>query len=127
MTTPEDRALEIRSPDFVAETAFEPAPRLSLSGSADTVIASSLVVLTDRLHARLRGTPAREVTVDLTRLEFMSAAALNAFVGWLAVAAEQAPSERYQIRFVANRDHAWQKRSLDHLAGFAPDVVVVEW
>jgi len=120
-----DDDLTIREPDFVAESSFGSEPRLKLVGSAETMIASSLLVLTDRLHKTMAKTPHREIVVDMRRLEFMSAAAFNAFVGWIALVGELPNEQRYRIRFLSNANVLWQKRSLGHLASFAPDVVVV--
>jgi len=120
-----DDDLTIREPDFVAESSFGAEPRLKLVGSAETMIASSLLVLTDRLHASMMKAIRREIVVDMRRLEFMSAAAFNAFVGWIALAGELPAEQRYRIRFLANPSVLWQKRSLGHLMSFAPDVVIV--
>jgi hypothetical protein len=120
-----DDDLTIREPDFVAESSFGSEPRLKLVGSADTMIASSLRVLTDRLHKTMAKTPHREIVVDMRRLEFMSAAACNAFVGWIGLVGEMPREERYKVRFLSNGSLLWQKRTLGHLASFAPDVVVV--
>jgi hypothetical protein len=36
------------------------------------------------------------------------------------------PPERYEVRFLSNPELQWQRRSLEALARFAPDVVSID-
>ena len=62
----------------------------------------------------------------MRQLEFMSAAAFNALVGWLALLSDLPPEHRYRIRFRSNPNIRWQRRSLCALSCFATDVVAIE-
>ena len=117
---------EIRDPDFSAEiSALEPI-ELQLSGSADVSTRTRLEALIRWLHGRLDAAGARDVVVDMRQLEFMSAAAFNALVGWLAILGDLPTERRYRIRFRANPHILWQRRSLRALSCFATDVVAIE-
>ena len=121
----EDSALAISEPEFIASVTLGDRPHFLLTGSADNVSASSFVLLVNRLHLAMCEAASREITVDMRKLEFMSATAFNAFVNWVAMAAELAAERRYRIRFLSSPDHLWQRRSLGSLVGFAPDLVVI--
>lgn len=119
------RPLAISESEFVASVIQGDEPRLIVSGSADKVIASTFGILVDRLHRTLWEARCREIIVDVRKLEFMSATAFNAFVRWAVSTAELAPELRYKIRFLASRDHLWQRRSLGSLVSFAPDLITI--
>lgn len=117
---------EIRDPDFSAEIAALDTFELQLSGCADGSTRKRLEALIGWLHGRLDADGAHAVVVDMTQLEFMSAASFNALVGWLAILSDLPPERRYRIRFRANPHILWQRRSLRALSCFATDVVAIE-
>jgi hypothetical protein len=118
--------LEIRDPDFSAEVAPTEPIELQLSGSADVSTRTRLEALIGWLHGQLEAAHAPAVVVDMRQLEFMSAAAFNALVGWLALLSDLPPEHRYRIRFRSNPNIRWQRRSLSALSCFATDVVAIE-
>ncbi len=108
-----------------AATASEGAVRVELSGTADLAAQGGLDRLLGRLHGELVQMRAREITIDLTRLEFMNSSCFKAFVTWIDRVSSAAESERYRIAFVANPAFHWQKRSLHALECFAPELIRV--
>lgn len=116
----------IREPGFAASVRIGDAPELALSGNADIAAATTFGALIAHLHTELVACAAREIVVDLTELEFMSASAFNAFVAWLGLVQELPPERRYHVRFRPNDKILWQKRSLQTLSCFATDLVEIE-
>lgn len=116
----------LREPGFAADVRLGDAPVLALSGNADIAAAATFGALIAELHAELVASAAREIVVDLTQLEFMSASAFNAFVAWLGLVQELPPERRYHVRFRPSDKILWQKRSLRTLSCFATDLVEIE-
>ena len=118
----------IQEPDFAAVVSRPPGEpaELRLTGIADSSSAPALDELVAQLHGVLVAEGARAVVVDLRALEFMSALAFNALVGWLGKVNELAAEQRYQIRFRCHPELPWQRRSLKTLSCFATDLVTLE-
>jgi hypothetical protein len=118
----------IEEPDFAAVISRpQVGPvELRLAGIADSRAAAALEELVARLHGVMVAEGERAVVVDLRALEFMSALAFNALVGWLGKVNELAAEQRYQIRFRSHPELPWQRRSLKTLACFATDLVTIE-
>jgi hypothetical protein len=55
----------------------------------------------------------------------MSSSCFQNFVIWLSRVRVSEREEQYQIAFLANDAHDWQRRSLHALGCFAPDQVVI--
>jgi hypothetical protein len=119
---------DIREPDFTAELGGSEREEivLRLSGSADISTRRPLEALIERIHGRLEAASVSKIRVDLTQLEFMSAASFNAFVGWLSLVHDLPPERRYRIQFQSNPLIRWQRRSLGALSCFATDVVAID-
>ena len=97
-----------------------------LSGVAEIASADRLARYLEALHQRATGAGARQVVMDLVRLEFMNAACLRAFVGWIQRLQELPPRQRYHVCFRSNSQLPWQRRSMNALRCFATDLISVE-
>jgi|tagenome__1003787_1003787.scaffolds.fasta_scaffold20400143_2 hypothetical protein len=103
----------------------EGAIRVRFSGTADLETTASLAAFLTRLHDEVIRTAARTVVFDFTALEFMNSSCFKCFVTWIAGLDKPARAS-LSIRFLSNAGHVWQRRSLDALHRFAPDLVTVE-
>jgi hypothetical protein len=105
-------------------SAFFEQLELRLAGDAEKSVANRLDRLVKQVHELIVGSTAKQVHVDWTALEFMSAACLNVFASWVIAVAALGADRSYQLRFVINPTLAWQKRSVDALLQLAPTIVV---
>jgi hypothetical protein len=103
----------------------EGAIRVRFSGTADLETTASLTAFLGRLHDEIIRTGATTVVFDFTALEFMNSSCFKCFVTWVA-GLDQPARASLSVRFLSNADHVWQRRSLDALHRFAPDLVTVE-
>jgi hypothetical protein len=106
-------------------SAFFEQLELRLAGDAEKSIAVRLDRLVKQVHELIVGSTAKQVHVDWSALEFMSAACVNVFASWVMSIAALDTKQRYQLRFRINPTLAWQERSVDALAQLAPGIVVV--
>lgn len=97
-----------------------------LSGVAEIVTGDRLTTYLEQLHCWLADNGALQVMMDLTRLEFMNAACLRAFVSWIQRLQELPRGAQYQICFRSNSQLPWQRRSMNALKCFATDLISVE-
>lgn len=116
----------IRAPGFSAEVRFAAEVELTLRGSADTDTAEPLTALVHQLHAELVAGTVRLVLIDISQLDFMSAASFNVLVSWVGLIQDLDPAQRYQLRFRSSTKILWQRRSLKTLSCFATDLIEVE-
>lgn len=100
--------------------------RLVLTGTADTTAESALNELLGRLHGESQRAGARVVLVDLRKLEFMNSSCFKSFITWIVAVRRLSEDQSYRIRFLANADLHWQKRSLHAISYFGGDLVSVE-
>jgi anti-anti-sigma factor len=100
--------------------------RLRLSGSVDMDAVPMLDPFLRKLHAEVLRERFRVVVFDLSGLQFMSSSPLQCFVSYINLVNKLASEQRYGIRFVSNPKLHWQRRSLEALYRFAPDVVSIE-
>jgi anti-anti-sigma factor len=96
-----------------------------LRGNADAQVHGGLVALLDRVDVEAKRLAVREAVIDVRDLYFMSSACLSLLVRWIATLAEH-DRHRYKIRFVANANLRWQKRSLSALGAMGKGVVTIE-
>lgn len=113
----------VRERDFEAAVSFGEVVELRLIGSSTTGVATPLQVLVDRLHDAVCEAMIQHVVVDMVALEFMNAGCFNVFVTWLGRIIELDPARRYRLRFIANANIRWQRRSLHTLSCFATELV----
>jgi anti-anti-sigma factor len=100
--------------------------RLRVSGSVDMEAVPSLSPFLQRLHAEMLRERLRLVVFDLQGLEFMSSSPVQCLVTFLHLISQLAAEQRYAVRFLYNPRLQWQRRSLEALLRFAPDVVTLQ-
>ena len=100
--------------------------RLRLSGSVDMDAVPALDPFLRRLHAEVLRERFRLVVFDLTGLHFMSSSPLQCLVAFINLINKLDADLRYGVRFLSNPKLHWQRRSLEALYRFAPDVVSIE-
>jgi hypothetical protein len=111
----------------VTVTAAEPdRVAVTLKGSGDHAAHQPFADLFARLHALLVERGAREVSVDIRDLEFLSASCLKTLVTWIGAVAELSHESQYRVRFRSNPRRHWQRRSVEALRCFATDLVFIE-
>jgi len=99
---------------------------LNLEGEADLDATSMIGRALQDAHqeAQLRG--AKEIMLDLTRLQFVSSSGMKQFVNWLRDASRLPTNLAYTIRILSSPLIPWQRRSLGALRCFAPNILTIE-
>ncbi len=100
--------------------------RLRLSGSVDMDAVPMLDPFLRRLHAEVVREHFRVVVFDMSGLQFMSSSPLQCLVTYINLVNKLPGEQRYGVRFISNPKLHWQRRSLEALYRFAPDVVSIE-
>jgi hypothetical protein len=100
---------------------------VELRGSADHPSAYEAIgkLLAEVQVDAKRETP-REVAVEMRELEFMNSSCFKLFVNWISNIQALDEDHQYKVRFVANPDMHWQRRSLDALRCFAVELITVD-
>lgn len=112
--------------DFSAVAHHEGATITAwLTGNADHAAVDALEMLLTRAHAEAIRLGAREIVIDLRRLELMSSSCFKCFLSWITDIQGLAPDQQYRVRFVSNPQLHWQKRSLHSLRCFAVELISV--
>ena len=111
---------QLRTADF---TADHRGARVVLTGTADAQVSGTLESWL--LAVVAEGPYAPELVVDLVGLEFMTGGCVKAFVSLLDAFGDGAGAGT-RLRFVSNRAHGWQRRSLAALACMAADLIVID-
>jgi hypothetical protein len=99
---------------------------LALEGDASFEAVDVVRRILDATHAQAQTLRVKEVVMDVRALEFINSSGVKCFVSWLQRVAELPSEDGYRIRFVSNRALTWQRRGLDALRCFAPDIVTVD-
>ena len=95
------------------------------SGTGDMGASAPLIAFLKQLHTEACRVGIREVVIDICNLDFMNSSCFKCFVWWISIVGDMDDVERYRVRFVSNPGLHWQRRSLEALESFAPEVVVV--
>lgn len=75
------------------------------------------------VHAQATSRFAREVKVDMMKLEFMNSAAFKSFLTWISLIQTLPNSDRYQLNFEHSKARRWQSTSVHALKCFGPELV----
>jgi hypothetical protein len=94
-------------------------------GNADMEVLPAMTPFLRQLHDELGRAGIREIKVDLRELLFMNSSCLKSFVLWISSVSKLPPDSAYRIRFLSNSRLHWQRRSLEALRAFAPQVVEI--
>ena len=98
---------------------------VKMVGNADSAVHDRFKVFLNELSEAAVKLHVREAVFDFQELYFMSSSCLALFLKMVTGVLER-PSERYAIRFRANQNLRWQKRSLNAVRMYAPEIVVIE-
>jgi hypothetical protein len=117
----------------VVQNGFSLTPKLedssltvAFSGNADMSAVTPLSMFLSHVHAEALQLELEEVTFDLKELYFMNSSCFKSFVTWINSVSTGDPKRAYRIRFLANPQQYWQRRSLDALRRMAQNIVSVE-
>ncbi len=115
-------------PDFaVLPSLAAPGLHVRMTGNASTTRAQKILEeFLVALHEEVRRLHLAQVVMDIRELEFMNSSCLKDFVYWLSSVRDAPEPERYEIVFLSNPQHHWQKRSMHSLTCFASEFVRVE-
>jgi len=98
--------------------------RYRFAGTGEAEGAAVLDRFLSQLHQKALARELREVTLELTELEFINSSCLKAMVAWIyKVDTEGRP---YKIRLLRDPSLHWQRTSLATLQRLAPEVVTIE-
>jgi hypothetical protein len=98
---------------------------LTFIGVAELNVVDGLESLLGSLHERADTLEIEQVVVDFSQLEFMSASCLRSFISWINQLQGLPSSKQYRIRFLANPDQPWQRRSVHALKCFATELISI--
>jgi len=107
-------------------TSTGTALQVKLEGNADTEVVGELASFLRNVHAKALAGSVLEVDVDMRGLFFMTSSRFKCFLTWISSIEEAGDARRYRVRLKANPNLHWQRRSLDALRAFAPNVVSIE-
>jgi hypothetical protein len=116
----------------LVQTGFSLAPNLSdsalvikFAGNGDMAAVAALAAYLKLVHKEAMRLQAHEVCFDIRELYFMNSSCFKSFVSWIDIVARLEP-EGYRIKFLANPQQHWQRRSLEALRRMADRVVSIE-
>lgn len=95
------------------------------SGTADLNVKPLVDRFLCDVHAEVCRIDVRDVTVDMSALEFINSSCLKAFVTWITTVQAMAAG-RYHIAFMFKPARDWQRRSVDALSRLGQDVVTTQ-
>ena len=97
--------------------------KVTLDGNADMGSHAALRSFFGSIETEIRRLKAQTLELDFTQLYFMNSSCLSIFSGLISKLAAAPASSRYRIVFRCNVKQTWQKRSIQALCSFAPDLV----
>lgn len=97
-----------------------------LVGNADMTVTTKLGPYLDKLHAEAIRLGVKRMTFDIRELYFLTSSCLKCFATMLATVAELDAARRYSVRFLANSNLHWQRRSLEALRCVAKEIIEIE-
>jgi hypothetical protein len=98
---------------------------VKFSGNADMAAVTTLSSYLKAVHTEALQLAVREVTFDFRELYFMNSNCFKSFVSWIEAASSTREPGAYRIKFLANAQLHWQRRSLEALRCLADQVVTV--
>ena len=94
------------------------------SGTGDMDATDQLSQFLPAVHQELARLKLAQVEFDFHELEFMNSSCFKSFVTFIDNAKGASP--RYEIRFLTEPKHHWQRRSLEALRRLAMGLVTIE-
>jgi hypothetical protein len=96
-----------------------------LVGSCDMEVLGALEAFLKGLHLEARRLKARQLIFDCTELYFMNSSSVKLFVTLIAGVRKLEAKGRYGVCFRLNANLPWQRRSLEAIRLFAPEIVTL--
>jgi hypothetical protein len=100
--------------------------KVVLTGNADMTVTTKLGPYLDGLHSDAIALGVKRITFNIRELYFLTSSCLKCFATMLATAAALEPRRRYAVRFLANPNLHWQRRSLEALRCVAQEIVEID-
>ena len=97
-----------------------------MKGNADMSVTSDLGPYLERLHTEAIRLGVKRMTFDIRELYFLTSSCLKCFATMLASVAALDAKRRYVVRFLANSNLHWQRRSLEALRCVAKEIIEIE-
>ena len=97
-----------------------------LRGTCDLTTSNVIARFLSGLHASVTGSAVPTVVVNMEEVSFMNSASIKSFVDWVGEVRRLEAKKRYRVVFRTNRQFAWQRRSLEAIRRFAPELVSLE-
>jgi hypothetical protein len=97
-----------------------------MRGNADIAVQGHMKSFLTEVHAKASHLGIRETVFELDELYFMNSSCLSLLLRHVNAIMEERDSRAYRLRFCSNRNLRWQKRSLEALQSYAPDIVSIE-
>ena len=117
----------VKVPTFSAESSRDKnAIIISMSGNADTVVYEQLKTFLDEVHGAASRAEVDEAVFEVKDLYFMNSSCLSLFLRLINMIIESKNVAKYKIRFRANPNLRWQKKSLQAIVSYAREIVSVE-
>ena len=76
-----------------------------------------------QVHDAIVRAGAKEITIELARLEFMNSASFKSLISWLNLVQALPAEKRYRLIFAITKARRWQTPSIHALRCFALDLV----
>jgi hypothetical protein len=99
---------------------------LKIKGNGDMETPATLGSYLKKIHTETLRLRAHSVSVECDELYFMSSACIKCLVTWIDGVLKLDPMERYKVKFQANPNLPWQRRSFEALRRFAPALVYID-
>lgn len=99
---------------------------VKVSGNGDMGAVSALAAYLKLVHQEAMRLGSDEVKVDFRDLSFMNSSCFKSFVSWIDSVSRVPGSSSYKIKFLANPEQHWQRRSLEALRRMGEGVVTIE-
>jgi hypothetical protein len=99
---------------------------VKFAGNGDMDATPVLATFLKQLHGDACMLGVAEVVFDFSALYFMNSSCFKCFVSWISLIHKMEPAARYRVRFLSNPQLHWQRRSLEAIRYFAPEIVTVE-
>jgi hypothetical protein len=110
----------------ISATQGTTAIQVKFAGNGDMDATPVLGSYLKQLHVDACDLGVEEVVFDFSELYFMNSSCFKCFVSWIGQITKMEPSSRYLVRFQSNPQLHWQRRSLEAIRAFSPEVVEVE-
>jgi anti-anti-sigma factor len=121
--------LDVNEPHFNTASALDLDARaivVSVSGNADMAVSDPWRAFLQAIDAEARRLSVDEMVFELRELYFMNSSCLSVLMRMIHNLVQGSGEPGYRMRFKANPNLRWQKRSLLALSSLARDRVIVE-